>query len=298
MEYRLPRFRRTSDAPAMEVTARDCSIVQAVFEHRFLRSTHIAALVGGSHQAILRRLKLLYHHRYLERPRVQIEYFHRSGSRHIAYGLGSRGALVLREKFGVKARKDWGAKNRGVGRVFLEHALFVSDVMVALELACRKGGVKLLAPSQIEQNCTGHAFRWSVDTGKTTLGVVPDRVFGLEYRDRDGTSQRTRFFLEADRGTMPVTRSNLSQTSVRRKLLAYEATWRQGIHRTRFGFHRCRVLVVTTGKDRLQSIIDACASLESGQGLFLFADRTILDVGILTSAWQTGRPGVTARLLD
>jgi hypothetical protein len=35
------------------------------------------------------------------------------------------------------------------------------------------------------------------------------------------------FFLEADRGTMPVTRWTLSQTSFFRKLLAYEATWTQ-----------------------------------------------------------------------
>ena len=44
------------------------------------------------------------------------------------------------------------------------------------------------------------------------------------------------FFLEADRGTMPVTRDDLDQRSIYRKLLANEATWRRGLHRSLFDF--------------------------------------------------------------
>ena len=42
----------------------------------------------------------------------------------------------------------------------------------------------------------------------TKLGVIPDRVFALEYADQNGQMQRVYFFLEADRGTMPVVRRN------------------------------------------------------------------------------------------
>jgi hypothetical protein len=52
------------------------------------------------------------------------------------------------------------------------------------------------------------------------------------------------FFLEADRGTMPVVRSGLTQTSFYRKLIAYEATWTQKIHQRHLGIHRFRVLTV------------------------------------------------------
>lgn len=38
---------------------------------------------GGSRQQLLRKLKLLYRRRYVERPRWQIEYFHKGGSRDI-----------------------------------------------------------------------------------------------------------------------------------------------------------------------------------------------------------------------
>jgi hypothetical protein len=130
------------------------------------------------------------------------------------------------------------------------------------------------------------------------LGVIPDRVFALELLDASGSSRRAYFFLEADRGTMPVTRRNLSQTSFYRKLLAYEATWTQNLHRIRFGFHRFRVLTVTTSTARVKSLVDACSQLERGHGLFLFADRTILSGDMFSSIWQTGKPGETGSLLD
>ena len=38
------------------------------------------------------------------------------------------------------AQAGWGENNRSIGRIFLEHTLLVSDVMVSLELACRKSG--------------------------------------------------------------------------------------------------------------------------------------------------------------
>ena len=93
----------------MELTVRDRDIIRHVGRHRFLRSHQIIALTGVSSQQILRRLQLLYHHGYVERPRAQIDYYHRGGSRHIVYGLGDRGGALLRKE-GLVARADWGAK--------------------------------------------------------------------------------------------------------------------------------------------------------------------------------------------
>ena len=138
----------------------------------------------------------------------------------------------------------WGEKNRSVKRIFLEHALLVSDIMVAIELGCRKASIRLLTEDELWHNGGSgrQSLRWSVNISSSLkLSVVPDRVFALEFPGRDGISTRVVFFLEADRGTMPVTRRHLSQTSFYRKLLAYEATWSQGLHRTQFGFNRFRV---------------------------------------------------------
>jgi hypothetical protein len=90
MESRLPRFERATEVAPMQLEERDCQIIRLVHRHRFLRSEHIVSFMGGSQQQILRRLKLLYHHGYLERPRAQIQYYERGGSRSIAYGLAIR----------------------------------------------------------------------------------------------------------------------------------------------------------------------------------------------------------------
>lgn len=303
---RLPRFQRAATIAPMQLTGRDRQIVRLIHRHRFLRSPQIVAFMGDGSQSVLRRLQLLYHHGYLERPRAQLDYFHQGGSRHMVYGLGNKGAAMLKQEMGASFQElRSGEKNRSVGRVYLEHALLVSEFMVALELACRQTGhVRLLTGGDLP--VTGererrHPFKWSVKTREgVKLGVIPDRVFGLEFPDATGNATRAFFFLEADRGTMPVTRCTLAQTSFFRKLLAYEATWSQGIHRTRFGFHRFRVLTVTTSAERVQSIVNACSQLERGQGLFLFADRTVLakPEGLLSAIWRTGRPGETASLLD
>ena len=92
---RKPRFHRASEIAPIQLTERDRMIVRCVFRHRFLRSWQIADLVGGSKQAVLRRLQLLYHHGYLERPRAQIEYYQPGGSRAFAYGLADRGTELL-----------------------------------------------------------------------------------------------------------------------------------------------------------------------------------------------------------
>jgi hypothetical protein len=224
----------------------------------------------------------------------------------MVYGLGSKGAAFLRRDLdpGV-ARVRWGEKNRAAGRVFLEHALLVSDVMVAIELACRRTGIRLLTGCElaVEDKTTGErrSFLWQVKiSNRLKLGVIPDYVFALDFKDQRGTGNRAFFFLEADRATMPVIRKNLSQTSFYRKLRAYEATWSQSIHQTQFGFHRFRVLTVTTSAERLKSLVSACSKLERGQGLFLFADRTVLEKpgDMFLPVWQTGNAGQTVSLLD
>jgi hypothetical protein len=303
---RLPRFKRAPVVPTIRITNRDCEVIRLVRRFRFLRSSHICSLIPGSPQQLLRRLKLLYHHGYLERPRSQLDYYHKGGSRHMVYGLGSKGAAFLRHDPDPDlGRVRCGENNRAAGRVFLEHALLVGDVMVAIELACRRTGIRLLTGRElavaVKINGQHRPFRWQVKISKSlTLGVIPDYVFALEFKDQSGAGNHAFFFLEADRATMPVKRKNLSQTSFYRKLRAYEATWSQSIHQTHFGFNRFRVLTVTTGPERVKSLIDACSKLERGQGLFLFADRTILEEpgSVFLPVLQTAKDGQKVSLLD
>jgi hypothetical protein len=298
---RLPRFIRAKQIAPPQLTTKDREIIRRVFEHRFLRSTHIHTLIGGSRQQLLRRLQRLYHHGYLERPRAQIDYYHQGGSRSIVYGLGHTGAALLKRELNLPFhRLDWSAKNQQVKRLFLEHALLTADVMVAFELTCRQHeGVRLISADELslptETRQQREPFHWQVVARhQLKLGVQPDRIFALEFPDHT----RAYFFLEADRATMPVIRPNFEQSSFYRKLLAYEATWTQNIHRTRFGFNRFRVLTVTTSTERVKHLIEACRQLERGQGLFLFTDLASLTAhdDILTLPWQTCQPEKTETL--
>lgn len=284
---RLKRFSRSAAVAPIQITERDRVILSLVARHRFLRSTHITALAGGSPQQISRRLQSLYHHGYLERPRAQVEYFQRGGSRHMVYGLGSKGAKLLSQEFGdAFGEQKWSEKNRSAGRMFLAHALLVSDVLVAFQLACQAAGVRYIAQHELFPT----AIRWSVTIeGGRKLGVLPDAAFALERMRSDGTTERAYFFLEADRGTMPVARKSLAQTSFRRKFVAYEATWSHGIHRSRFGLNRFRLLTVGTSAARLSSLRNECAKLKSGKGLFLFLHKDALTEpeSLLRAVWSS-----------
>jgi len=302
---RLPRFKRLPAIKQLRLTNRDCDILKHVHLHRFLRSDHITSLFPGSPQQVLRRLQLLYHHGYLERPRCQIDYY-QSGSRRMAYGIGNKGGWLLKREFSLHYhRLDWQAKNR-VSRLFLEHALLVSDVMVAVEMACRnQSSLRLLSPEEIvpppDTARKREPLRWTVDIGnRLQCGVIPDRVFGFEFTDKSGRRNQSWFFLEADRGTMPIVRSSLDKSSSFRKLSAYEATWSQNLHRTKLGLNRFRVLTVTSNPERIGTMQQAARSLKRGHGLFLFLDAKTLkeEKDFFALRWQTCRDGETVGLLD
>ena len=290
---RLPRFQRVAKVAPIELTERDHKIIRLIHRHRFLRSHQITALIGGSSQNLSRRLQWLFHHGYLERPRAQLQYYERSGSQTITYGLGNKSGSLLQLN-----PASWGEKNRGIGRMYLAHALLVSDVMVSLELACRQHGIRLLHEDELNLPvATPLHWRTRLRDG-TRLGVIPDRVFALEYSDQNGQVQRIYYFLEADRGTMPVVREKLTQSSFYRKLLAYEATWTSKIHQRHLGIPRFRVLTVTTSPARVKSLLDACSRLQRGHGLFLFADESVLQRDLLSCVWQCGKAAVMSSLVD
>jgi hypothetical protein len=263
--------------------------------------------LDGSRQTTLRRLQLLFHHGYLDRPAAQLDWY-AQGSEPLVYALGNRGAAVLAAEGERGGALRWD-KNRNISRQFLRHTLAVAEVMVAFEVACRDTeGVEFIRPEEILAGAPEATrrprlpFRWQVEVqegGKLhRLGVEPDRVFGLSFAGAPEHRRRAYFFLEADRGTMPVTRKGLDQSSFRRKLLGYRETWRHGVHRTHLDIPNFRVLTVTTSEERMRHLIAACRSIGGGQRLFLFADERALARGdILSGEWVNGR-GEAVRLLD
>ena len=91
---RNPRFKRAAEPPAFRLTDDDVVMIRLLARHRFLRSTHIAALVGRSLDRTNDRLSKLYHAGYLDRPRAQLDYYPSAGSAPFIYALADRGARL------------------------------------------------------------------------------------------------------------------------------------------------------------------------------------------------------------
>ena len=282
------RYKRNIEATPIQLTWRDLEILRQVARHRFLDSRQISLLVDGSPQQVLRRLQRLFHHGYLDRPHAQVRYFSEDGSRPMVYALASAGARAIAVSGQRRHRYD----NRNLKQLYMQHTLQVSDVMVAFTRATRsaKAPRLLLEEDLAPDKSPSKAFQWAVTVKHRNeskrVGIFPDRVFALESTEK---GERVFYFVEADRATMPITRRSLNQSSIWRKLLAYEATWSQKIHESRFGTKRFRVLFVTTTPERVDHLLAACSKLPRGQGLFLFTTAAALreKSNVLTIPWQT-----------
>jgi Replication-relaxation len=305
---RLPRFRRASEPPAFRLTDDDVTIVRQLARHRFLRSTHIAALIGRSLDRTNDRLAKLFHAGYLDRPRAQLDYYPTSGSAPIAYALADRGARLLAERYGVAfANLGWSRKNREAGRPFIEHQLGVTDFYISLQLAARERpdlhvihADELIAAFPEPPTAWRNPFSMKVKVSQRGIvrerGLVPDFTFGLVLPNRD----RRHFMVEIDRGTMPVVRHNPMQTSFEQKMRAYLTANAAGQHE-RFGWKSFRVLTVTTDLHRTQSMMEALRALRvphsPGSGLFLFAAADELRMSDpISYTWRDGN-GRDARLI-
>jgi len=307
---RRPRFRRAAEPPAFRVTDDDVAIVRQLARHRFLRSTHIAALVGRSLDAANRRLNGLFHHGYIDRPRAQLERFPTNGTSSMVYALADRGARLLIECDGIEfANVEWSRKNRKAGRPFIDHQIEIMDFYVALECAVRnRADVQLIHPDEMaatfpNQRVAGR----NPFTLRATLshrgvmheiGLVPDLVFGLTLAD----GARRHFMVEIDRGTMPVVRSDIfRQTSFEEKMRAYLTAHAAKQHERQFGWKTFRVLTITTDDRRARTMAEALRSLRvprsPGAPLFHFATRDELREGDpLALAWRDGN-GREVRLM-
>ena len=131
-QRRRRRYVRETPNP-FQLTERDTVLVRLVAEHRFLRSTHLSQLTQAPHKKVCDRLAHLFHAGYLDRPPAQFEpYRSGGGSSAMVYALGNRGARLLTGHGHTAADVDWRRKNDLVGRQFIQHALAIADVRVAV----------------------------------------------------------------------------------------------------------------------------------------------------------------------
>lgn len=260
-------------------------MVRLLAHHRFLRSTHIAALIDRSLDRVNNRLLRLFHAGYVDRPRAQLDRYPDSGSTPMVYAIADRGARLLGEHdVSPYPVPEWSRKNAAAGRPFIEHQLEIMDFYVALQIATRgRTNVTLIHPDELvaafpRASATSRdpfALRVQLPDGGTAhdVGLVPDLAFGLRFPD----GSRRCFLVEIDRGTMPICRSDIRQTSFARKMRTYLAAHAARQHERHFGWKTFRVLVITTEQSRFQSMFKALRTIPApstpGAALLWFALR-------------------------
>ena len=301
---RRPRFRRAATPPPFRLTEDDVAIIRHIARHRFLRSTHIAALVGRSLDRTNDRLLRLFHAGYVDRPRAQLDRFPTSGTAPMLYALADRGARLLHQRGElVSAPVAWSRKNRKVQRPFIDHQIEIVDFQVALQRALStRADVRLFfegersaAASRQQEPEARCPFILSARLSQNgivrNVSVVPDLVFALHFAD--GT--RRNYTVEIDRGTMPVSRSGPEQTSIARKMRVYLAAHAAKQHQREFGWTSFRVLFVTTTPERIETMIDAARHSQArrhGVGASLFWFSTFAEIkeaaDLLSLAWRDG----------
>jgi hypothetical protein len=288
-------MKRTRTGRRIELSVRDLEIFKLLTRYRYLRSTYIHAFVGeASETRFKERLGNLFHEGYLDRPAQQWEF---ADARCMpAVHENGRGAMNALRACGVGLDADERQIAGTAHRQFL-HALMICEVLASIELSVRAdprlrfiAWPEILARAPEAVRASRTPLRLPVPSGGY---LVPDGAFGLEYRD--GNAKTFRFFaLEADRGTMPISRSKPGQTSYLGKLAAYGEIIREHIHKAHWGVPNLLILTLTTSPARAAEIIAKLGTDGSPAFLFKAVDaKTLMRPAprLLTEPWtRAGLP--------
>jgi hypothetical protein len=289
----------------IQITERDIDIMKLVFKHRYMTSDQIIALAGKSRKTILRRLYLLFHAGFLDRPKAQIQAYGNNAP--MIYGLGSRGGEVMAKEYNEPSisKINWTEKNKNSKSMFLEHTLMVSEFLTAIRLACRKvEGLDFIDAEQIVNNRPVPApdksdpLSWKV-TGKTnrkfSFSIIPDGAFGLRI-NQDGKENVVYYFIETDRATMPVVRHNLIRSSIYKKMLGYTTSMSDKLYGKNFGFKKVFILMITQSDERIGNMVKLNKDIHPkgiGYRLFKFTDSRMVNLErpetLLGFSWMNGQ---------
>ncbi len=309
LQPKTSRLKRKRADP-IQLTERDAAILKALHRYRFLTTDHLQTITGTeSRWGINKRLRLLYDHKYVDRPKAQAAIFSHADKRPTVYALGNAGAALLSERLSIAMPPSvyWTEKNRRVRERHIEHTLGISDFMVEIETLCHASPTlhlidqdEILASASAQTRRAKYPFRWKTQVihngERHDIMILPDYVFGM----RDDTGRERHFFVEIDRGTMPITRRDIRQSSFMRKVQSYIDTFERDLAAKRFGWSGFQVLTVTTSQARIETIHRAIANLPDksfSANTFLFRSKSDAQAPFpFHGAWQNMK-GVPADII-
>ena len=301
---RLPKTRRAPELiRPFHLTERDLSIIATIERYRFIPTSLVLALIPGSDQVISRRLRILYHHEFINRFAFRTD---RKMGQFIYYLDNPAPLRLLVDRAGIPRDKlhwQWARYNREanyaeVARTnkyaeklrFLNHELRVSGFHAMLELACRHPGGRVeltgwergrgrlktrVEVPKVTAERTGDEWQWFESQETETLALGPDALFELYYPELPEGEQYAHFAYEMETGSGDSVR-------YRRRLRAYfHFIAKQKQHQTKWGIARIRAVLTEAPepvwRDQLREA--ARHPIVSGGGsspLFLFTASSLL----------------------
>lgn len=239
----------------MRFTERDKLILEAVHAYDgMLGFAQLQRMFFTGESQTKQRLKLLYQHKYLNRPNKE----QRRRLPQMIYWLDKRGAEFVASLNGNALREfPWRKQPRWFQA---EHDLAVNDFRLDMEDACKDDPDIHLETWTPESEFWAYPDKvsYTYQDRKQTRNIRPDGYFMLATQ-----KHYIRYLLEIDRSTEDNPRF------FREKILPGLAYIKTENYEQRFGHRSGRWLVVTTGERRLKNMIRQAKSANA-KGLFYF----------------------------
>lgn len=273
---RRPRFEREPKGDLI-LTDRDRELLQMIYDFRFCRAEHLAALTGMHEKALARRLTKFFHEGLVDRPPVQA--YAQTADNAIVYAVSNKGTRELKaSQQALFPTTDLSRQNREVKIDYFSHTLHLADLRVAVELACRHAGVKLIDYRQWDLRIPVKGPNTDGDK-KESYVLKPDAFFIIETEH-----QELPFFCETDRATMPIFRSSPEQSSINKKLYGYYWLYQEyreakqagapeaATIRKLFDIDTFRLLTLTNSPVRVNNMVECARLLPTAHRLFWFSE--------------------------
>ena len=138
------QFRRDRETPPTHKTTKgDIALVLDIYRNDILDTDHISTLHCDDERErnyLLSRLHKLFHNGYVSRPEVPV-WHPRS------YKMTNKGGALLADRYGLPRKRY---ETRAPSRLYLDHALGLSDFMINVERSCRaRKNVRLIYEHEI-----------------------------------------------------------------------------------------------------------------------------------------------------
>lgn len=235
---RRKRESRTSTGKRVTPQERDLLWFQKIHRHGPLSSTYLHAFskhIRRNEKRSRDRLTDLFNEDqtphngpYLSRPFQQFNTYD-ARYQDLVYDLAPSAEAAL------KQNQMWSKYTNGHSGPWV-HRYMVSCITASIELATLEDPTLEYIPQEAILERADTTLRYPVPfknpvTGKTeTKDLIPDAIFGLEYKSEEESKYRF-FIVEADRGTEPTRSSKFNRKSHLRNFLQYREYVGRGLYK-------------------------------------------------------------------